>query len=664
MVKFPKTLALAFAACTAFADPPCPPDATSNAPINDPNLKTISTATKATAELPNAPGFSDAKIVSMKPQADDKGVVQKKPWIRIEFKIQGETEEQKPHVVSMIALDYQAINDPKNPNHAQAVADQTTAFNTYVQVINECPPKATCGPTTLAQYTTLLQQSQSMTMGAKTQLLSMIGNQLDVLYNNNAGTSVTSMERVFQALRNFKTDAGECRDIPTFLAYTANALGLQDAGTLGGDWNNGYSTGSHVITEFRDPKTGNFFYVNYDQVYSTDSKYLSEASQIIAQHLNSTSSGTFVETGTAQGTKTLIVETKTSREMAIEDTVDRGSDLNRPMLDFSIGDLESEASFRKVLARSNKNDIGIYIMGAADRHDLPIEFGQAGVRGDFDKTKQLTDKTELEFKGTARVGFEDVHDKSPTGDSRNEMGINGKGKFETDYSWKGDKNQGHVGVQAEIDATLFSTNIRGQNGFSPYDVIKVVAVDDPTKNVEVHGFSSFFAYAASNWQTAITVHHQDDAAGVKLTKELDHGNAALTTDTTVHDFAGQAIGVNNETSATFKLRRAGDLTFGNQLGYVHNSGPSAFYTYPVTGSVDFEYRKSLGNFELDADAQYHYNNHNTFTLMQQDYNDPAVWGVHPPKWTFGVTLRRKPADNSQKPEFLRYFHVLRRPTRN
>lgn len=683
MSKKAVILAFALAVSTAFADP-CPQTSnTGNAPVSDSNLKTISTSAEAIKDLPDAPvpKIPGVKVVSMNAVPDEKGVIHKKPWIRIEFKLEGETGEQKPHIVHLIAMDFAAINDPKNPNHATALANINTAFNIYIQIINECQTTSSgasaanpgiaegkfqtranskavaisgspgvassCGPNTISQYYGFLNSNQNINFDSKIELGSMIMSRLSPLYGAKTMSSVTPMEQVWEALRTGLGQAGVCRDQHTFLAYTMNGLGFQEVGTLATDWNNGEETGGHVITFLKDPTSGQFIFANYEDFFSTGEKWLSDASRAAGQSLNSTSEANVTETGTTG--KPVLHVTQTERQMALEGTLDRAADLDRPMLDISVGDEETEASFRKVLARSNKNAFGVYVVAAGADPSNPIAFGSAGISGKLETDKPITKNTELDLSLSTRMGFMDVHDQIPdNGHGRNEMSFVGDSKAEADFAWHTDGgNQGKVGVQAQFDANVVTTNLKLQAGFLPYDVIKVVAEDDPSKDVQFHGFSSFFLYGQSNWNTALALHHQDDAAGVKLTRTVHDGKVEFSTDTMVHDFAGNAIGVHNESDVTFKTQRHGDFSIGNDLGIVKPLSSDPYYVFaPVTDAFSFKYSKSTDHGEFDAYVKYRYENENTFTLMQKDFNDPSVWSLHPGT-TFGITWRPKKKDDSQ-----------------
>jgi hypothetical protein len=112
----------------------------------------------------------------------------------------------------------------------------------------------------------------------------------------------------------------------------------------------------------------------------------------------------------------------------------------------------------------------------------------------------------------------------------------------------------------------------------------------------------------------------------------------LQTGATVHDFDGQAIGVESETKLTVQKNDSSKFSLGANVGYVHNNSQDSYYDYPVTLGIQADYQKKFSKGSLDASGTYNGNSHDPYTLMPQ--GDPSYLANQPKveggvTWTFG-----------------------------
>ena len=609
----------------ALADP-CPKDSSQlpNAPVPQSNLNALATASNAAASLPDSPDVTQQKIKNPK----------KLPWYRITVKATGQTAIQKPQVVTLTL-------DPTNPNQQ---ADFTAALNMYnLIVLNQ-----TGSPQTFDQMKALLKTTEGkqicnpqtkscvdnpnyLSFNAKAELLSMLGNQLDNLYNVKALGKITPLPTVFQALKTDTQNAGVCRDIHAFLAVACDSMGLKDAGTTGLEWNNGIATGGHVIAECKDPTTGNFIFINYDHIYRANTPYLSEAAQQASLASNAFSMLTNVNSGPVNDPRNH--PTQDPRAGAILNEVDQAADLSQPRLSISLGTLENSVSVHAKIAGGNQNNIGVFGLAVENRQELPVQVGVAGVSAKVGGTEQLSNHLALQSNTTIKGGVIDVHDQY-AGQGRNETAVFVALDSETDLVWNTSKNQGKVGVKAKFDDDLY-LNARVLD--PAFDIISIVAVDNPSKKVQLHASSDYYVGTRTNYDITPGVTHTDDTVGVKVTQELAGGKVNVSNDFTYHTFAQSgAQGVQDRATASITTRKFGTCTAGADVGYVHNGSNDPFYDYPMTGDVTADCEKVYGRVTIDAGGKYGFNKHNPFTLMQD--GNPPGWTLTQPKWQGGVTI--------------------------
>jgi hypothetical protein len=641
----------------------CPPPA-QGAVLSDQNMDTFSSSSQSADDLlPDVP----APVQNSKPTA-------KLPLVQVSVNGQATTGAPKVTVVDIVALDGIALSDPTNPRHAQAILDVDAAASLFTVAtsqttcsgvtsakataavrsgpgqgvgllpINPLRPIENCSPNTYNLYLALMKQNQSLTFDAKIELLSsFLGSNLSALYNTSAGSSVTSLPTVFQALITGAKNAGVCRDIHDFIAVTGNALGL-DCGLTGLDWNNGKVAAGHVIAHCKDPSSGQYVFIDYGDAFNSGSKFLSEAEQRAAENSNSYTTVVADQTVDAHGNGRLHVS-QDARTLGIQQNIQQGSDMEAAHFTISVGNLETSASAKTKLVGDTNNHVGIFATGVIVQQGNPFQFAAVGARADGKKQIQITDNTQVSLSGTATAGVMDVHDHAPSdpatgykGSGRNDIAYFANVDLTADYSWNESKNSGKVGIESK-DESAFHKGATLADGFLPLFQLNVFATDNPTQNIQLHFKNSSFISTQSLYQTAPAIHEQDAAAGVDYHKSLNRsGTVQLQTGATVHDFDGKAIGVESETKVTVQKSNSSNFSLGANVGYVHNNSQDSYYNYSTTGSVEADYKKTFTKGALDVSGTYNYNQHDPYTLMPQgdlNYlaNQPkAEGGV---TWTFG-----------------------------
>jgi hypothetical protein len=118
-------------------------------------------------------------------------------------------------------------------------------------------------------------QSGNLSIHEKLGLLSVIGNRLALGYSKTTSQN-PDLEALFQnAFRNLN-DGGKCGDIHTYLSQAAQALGFEAVGVHSVAQMKdpeGQRANGHVISHYRDPKTGEFYVQNYSSIFNTHQKH-------------------------------------------------------------------------------------------------------------------------------------------------------------------------------------------------------------------------------------------------------------------------------------------------------------------------------------------------------------------------------------------------------
>jgi hypothetical protein len=615
--------AAAIAPATQAANKPCPPSG-SNSPISDQNVVALGDVSHVVSAIQEVP--TDKK---------------ERKLYKITVSAQYSTGAPQTVFVDLTQESFNHIVNESAPGYRQALADLNAATILFLHATDQvpCPKGVTvCGPQTLAQYESYLQsQSANLSPNAKALFASMLGNQLSALYRDT--TEITPLSTVFQALITNAKNAGECRDIATFIAVSMKAMGLKNAGVIGADWNNGTVTGSHVAAQYQDPATGHYVFVNYGDVFDTGDTLLSEAAQKAALNLNPYTSSVMVQSVNSSGGGSLHEEIS-PRTQQIQHNIEQASDPNNPTYQAAVGNLESSASAHTQLAGSDKNSFGVFGMGAYNRQGDAYQSAAAGARGDFGTQFSTGANTAVTLKGSTIDGALVVTDQLPSGDTnyntRSDVLFFTNTKAEADWGWNESPsspgNSGHIGLQAAGQDAIYSHFTTAN---TPYDTFTLSAVDNPTKSIQLHVSNTGF-FAQTTEQDIHPGYHQvEQTAGVKVTNSYGDGRLAFSNDTTLHNFQKGAMGATNSTQLRLHSEDWGDFVASGEIGYVHNTSGDAFYNYPLTCKISMAYEKKWGKAVIDAGGEYNCNQHNAFSLFNQDDSDGLIT---PPKEKYGIVV--------------------------
>ncbi len=124
---------------------------------------------------------------------------------------------------------------------------------------------------TYAQYMDDLKSGSSLPTDLKLTILARIGKELAADYDDvmaetgDLTAPKLPNEQIFENARAAGKHGGICGNIHEFIRHAASAMGLE-AYTLSTTWRDDRGSGGHVLAGYRDPKTGDIYIQNYDDV--------------------------------------------------------------------------------------------------------------------------------------------------------------------------------------------------------------------------------------------------------------------------------------------------------------------------------------------------------------------------------------------------------------
>jgi len=247
----------------------------------------------------------------------------------------------------------------------------------------------------------LAAQKNNLSFNQKVLYLSMLASALSNGYNPNLVN--TTMNGVFSNLKNGGTQGGICGDIHQYLANSATALGLTDAGITYVNWKSDGS--AHFAMHFRDPKTGEYYIANYSQIYATDTKTLADATEVATRLLAPLTGAAPVEGN--PGVYHMYIP-KTA--MWVGDQLDKAMVIqaNDPMIRFVAGNDQTSFLFQTT---GSENVKGFVMHSDRTEADGKYSLDAIGVSADWKNAKaNLLDGTidELTYEAKVKFGADSV----------------------------------------------------------------------------------------------------------------------------------------------------------------------------------------------------------------------------------------------------------------
>ncbi len=125
--------------------------------------------------------------------------------------------------------------------------------------------------TTFGEYMAALKLGKDLPADLRLTLLARMGGQLsddydeDMAEEGDLTAPKLSNDAIFQNAREFGKHGGICGNIHEFVRHAASALGFE-AYSMSTIWRDARGSGGHVVTGYRDPKTGDIYVQNYNDI--------------------------------------------------------------------------------------------------------------------------------------------------------------------------------------------------------------------------------------------------------------------------------------------------------------------------------------------------------------------------------------------------------------
>ena len=234
--------------------------------------------------------------------------------------------------------------------------------------------------------------------------------------DSNAFGQKTSMDQLFNNLRTSGTNGGVCRDISSYLAEMARALGFQNVGThtgLAGD--TAQKSGAHVVSHFRDPESGEYYMQNYGKLFNTHQKTLQGAVDVSTRVMNSLSGVSYVESLPG---KVHQYTPKMSRwaQGQINAVAERQKD--PAFVTAKISDRETTLGFQyQVQGKGNtgaeKMTKAFFLRSEVDTNEGPVRLQAIGVAGELSRNVKLSQSVldEVGYIAKGQFGYLEIRDR-------------------------------------------------------------------------------------------------------------------------------------------------------------------------------------------------------------------------------------------------------------
>ncbi len=300
---------------------------------------------------------------------------------------------------------YDARKLPDAVQVSQMTLDTSNAHGvSQLGALNALLDSAQLAGTRQGYFAALQAGNGGLDVSTKLALLSVLGDTLGGCYDNDAAANgaYTSQDAVWSALKMGSGKCGVCRDIHTFVADAARALGFVDAGTHTGIWEYGAEPGRHEITQLRDPKTGEYYVVNYSSVINTHEHTLTAAIDVSQRVLGPISGVSFIQ---STPNDVHVYQPRTSRW--IKQVLEQSTEFKpgQALISFNLGNAQRDVALN---LSQNWGVVGVKTFATINQYDTAegqFTVEAVGAVVQVKKDWELGKDTEIGVEGNAAGGY-------------------------------------------------------------------------------------------------------------------------------------------------------------------------------------------------------------------------------------------------------------------
>jgi len=462
-------------------------------------------------------------------------------------------------------------------------------------------------PQTYEDYLKFVRRSAgALSNEAKLSLLSSLGKKASDGYDFGAGFRETGAEAVFLNMRSGGEKGGVCRDIHAFISQVADALGFRAVGT-----HSGISGVAHVVAHYVDPKTGEFYVQNYDQIINTRQKRLDQAVDVSTQIMNPLTGTSYVE---SRPGKMHLYQPRNSRWVSslIEESADFRPD--QSLLNVTIGNREDRIA-AEVSKRSGGAAVKAFFLNSRYRaEEGPYELTAVGLSASNGASKMLVNGIvdEIGYLAKGYAGFLSIEDplllSGRVGDTRQEqkafVGLNIMGAARID------KLTGKLEVRANmIDIGMPVVKNGLVNLSAPQHELIAGLKHRTTPWMSIEAARTYQIGPKTTTDISPVLRTAYDKINVIVDSRSALRKVYIVNETGAYLMEGvdelSAVGLKNRIKAAVPAAKLGEFSVIYDIGtMVSNASKDPFYEVPGAQSVRLLWEKAFRRFRTGVEVGY------------------------------------------------------------
>lgn len=497
-----------------------------------------------------------------------------------------DTMKEGPEI-DISAFSMQDVFKGRVTEYSAAVALYQAGFGQ----VNPQFPKATSYQDSL---NLLSRESANLTQDQKLLILSLSGSRLSKLYSDTAKNRNTSEELFRNSVAN-GTEGGICGDIHKYLAGQAQALGFTDVGLHTGIWQqdkSGKDSGGHMISHFRDPKTGIYYIQNYSQVVSTGQKTVQSMLEVSTKILGPLTG--FVSTAGVKGKQHGYVP---QTALWIKEGIDSVAyqSMDSSVLQLHVGNYENGVSMQVIKKTGNNSYVRAFALNQQySAEEGTYRFSGIGFSSEAAMNKTLNtvvDEVGIIAKGYAGVG----RVNSPTLDSDMSWTEKDRSVMFANMQVTGTARINKTTGRVEFEKTTLDRNLKTKDG-STDTTIRAGVSQQINDDLKVDLERSFRNVHDGHYSTKTTWTTEADKVSLIFDKKI--GKIYLVVKSELYLFEGveqmSATALKNSVEASVPVGQLGEIYIAMDVAKVmSNKSGDPFYDIPASSTFKIRLETQL-----------------------------------------------------------------------
>ncbi len=454
----------------------------------------------------------------------------------------------------------------------------------------------------------VMSQAPNLSFYQKIMFLSLMGAETESNYSHDmvkSGLRVLPYEQIWQANRNTTSGAGTCGNISPFLSEYAKALGEEVTAIDSGLWarqGQANKASGHVIYQFRDPTTGDYYIQNYSSIINTHQKTEQGARDVSERILGPITSSMMVESSRADGSsRTHQYVPRTSRW--VNEMLQQASRLREEKATVQMTVSNHEQTFIGGYQPTIKFPAKGFLINSnyTSTDGEKISYVAAGVSSQQQigtkEKKAIFDQ--MNFSAHEMFGVSQI--STPVIDPESQAKQNNRQNLFAGLDLKGSARVNKTTGKVEISA--IQNDFRGMdtgiaNASAPAHDISAGLEYKATDHITIDGTRHWELGVDNLSNQKIKVQTAYDAIDVIYDTRSNDKKAYLVIDSKLYLMEGvenlSAIGLKEKLKLAIPTEKRGTFTvMGEAEGMVNNRSRDAFYNTPASSDVSATWEKII-----------------------------------------------------------------------